>query len=105
VTAHSRFLWHELIGRKVFDSDGQLIDHTLDLVCRPIDGRLTVTGLLVGPYRIFARLGLHRGLRRRHHRVEVSWENIAELGDDIRLKVSRREVLAASPRLGNGGRR
>jgi sporulation protein YlmC with PRC-barrel domain len=105
VTAHSRFLWHDLVGRKVVDRDGHLIDHTLDLVCRPIDGQLTVTALLVGPYTILARLGLHRGLRGRHRRVEIPWENIAELGDDIRLTLSRQEVLDVNPPPGNGGRR
>jgi sporulation protein YlmC with PRC-barrel domain len=105
VTARSRFLWHDLVGRKVVDCDGQLIDHILDLVCRPIEGQLTVTGLLVGPDAILARLGLHRGLRGRHHRVEIPWENIAEVGDDIRLKISRQEVLAASPPLGTRGHR
>ncbi len=105
MTVGTRFLWHELVGRQVVDCDGQVIDHTLDLVCRPIQGQLTVTGLLVGPDTILARLGLHRGVRGQHRQVEISWENIAELGDDIRLKISRQEVLAASPDLGRRGRR
>lgn len=92
-TSSRRLTWHSLVGSAVYDRDGKLVGHCTDLVARPVDGRLTVTHILVGPQSLFARMALARWFDFGRGRVEIPWEAITELGDEMmRLDVHRDEV-------------
>jgi sporulation protein YlmC with PRC-barrel domain len=83
----TRLRFHELVGRRVVDRDGRLIDHVVDLTATPVDGRLTVSALLVGPAAFLARIGQRRWLVPGRSPIEIPWGEVVEVGDEIRVAI------------------
>lgn len=87
----------DLVGSKVYDSDGKLLGHCFDVEATATGPRvsdewgnaLQVSGILCGPVAIVQRLGYrHRDIRGPHglrwlaHRLKgyrVSWDQVASV--------------------------
>ncbi len=88
----SRHRWHALVGRRVLDADGRVIDHLVDLVAQPKGDRMTVSALLVGPGAVFTRIGQTRWIGADRGPIEIPWSDVVEMGDVIRVR-GRRDDL------------
>lgn len=84
-----RLRCHELIGRRVVDRDGKCIDHLVDFVATPVGDRLTISALLVGPRAFVARVAQRRWLLGDLAPIEIPWSEVIEVGDTVRVAVSR----------------
>ena len=102
---NGRVRLHELMGRRVVDCDGKLVDHLADVVARPVDGRLAVTALLVGRRALFARVARRRWLGAARGPIVVPWQQVEELGEEVRLRVARSELPPAHRGRGREGAR
>ena len=89
----SRHRWHALVGRRVVDADGLVIDHLVDLVAQPKGDRMTVSALLVGPRAVFTRIGQTRWIGADRGPVEIPWSDVVELGNVIRVRARRDDLL------------
>lgn len=81
-----RVRWHELARRPVLDADGRRIGHVVDVVAAPVDDRLVVRALLVGQRAWWARIVQSRWFTSARQPMEVAWEDVVELGDEIRTR-------------------
>lgn len=93
----TRLRFHELVGRRVVDRDGKLIDHVADLMATPVDDRLTISALLVGPAAFVARVGQRRWLGPDRGPIEIAWREVVDVGDEIRVTVDRDEARRRRP--------
>lgn len=84
-----RIRYHELVGKRVVTSDGHNIGRISDLSAEPRDGKLYVTGLLVGPTALFRRIAFKIKVDR------VPWRLVDQVGDRVRLRVSLDELRKA----------
>lgn len=91
-----RVTYHQLVGLRVVDRDGRHVGRVVDLVAEPAgEGRLYVTGLLVGRTALMRRIG--RARWQPHPRV-VAWADIAGLdGAGIRLRVPAGGIRRGRP--------
>lgn len=82
--------YHQIVGRHVVTRDGHTAGWISDLVARPVDGKLRVTGLLIGPSGLVKRVlvaGKPTG--------EIPWAYVERVGKDVRLRVTRAELAAS----------
>lgn len=95
--SRTRVSWQDLVGRRVVAGDGVVVGRVVDLVVGPVGGRVVLVGLTVGRRALLARIGPGRLIDRRLGRIEVPWEAIAELGQEIRLTISEQHLRASRP--------
>ena len=88
----SRVRWHELARRPVLGDGGKRIGHVVDVVASPVDDRMTVVALLVGRRAWWGRIVQSRWFKPPGRPVEIAWDDIVELGDEIRTGVRREDV-------------
>jgi sporulation protein YlmC with PRC-barrel domain len=84
-----RVRWHELARRPVLDVDGKRIGHVVDVVAAPVDDRMTVRGLLVGRKAWWGRIVQSRWFNVGRQPIEIAWDDVVELGDEVRTGVRR----------------
>jgi len=80
------------VGRHIVTRDGRKAGWIADLVAKPIDGKLRVTGLLIGPSGLIARMfvaGKPTG--------DIPWSYVDRVGKDVRLRVTWDELQAREP--------
>jgi sporulation protein YlmC with PRC-barrel domain len=87
----TRFRYHELVGSRVVDRDGNHLGRLEELVAAPRDDRtMEVTGLLLGYAGMAERFGYRRG---RFPRREVDWDLVAGVSPGlIRLRITAAEL-------------
>jgi sporulation protein YlmC with PRC-barrel domain len=100
---NERFQLDLLVGRRVYDAEGQKLGRVDEILLVREDDRYAVEGLLMGMNSLAERLGVTRPLERLERRLNlrlwraedhiIFWEQIDHIGSEsIRLKVQRAEV-------------
>ena len=93
MTGSRRMRWHELARRPVLDVEGKRIGHVVDVAAAPVDDdRLAIRGLLVGPRAWWARIMQTRWLGPQRQPIEIAWDDVVEVGEQIRTGVRREEA-------------
>ena len=81
-----RMRYHELVGKRVVSADGRDLGRVADLSAEPRDGRLFVTGLLVGPTALFRRIAFKVPVKR------IRWKWVIKVGDRIHLRITEQQL-------------
>jgi sporulation protein YlmC with PRC-barrel domain len=76
----------------VLDVDGKRIGHVVDVVAAPVDDRLAVRGLLVGRRAWWGRIVQSRWFKPERRPIEIAWNDVVEVGDEIRTVVRREQA-------------
>lgn len=100
-----RATYHELVARAVVDAEGKHVGRVADLRAENVNGRLRVTGLLVGEEQLLARFGLQIAELVGHGRLIgyfVPWPAIVSIDKRIKLRVGK-ESLERLPAVGRLG--
>lgn len=95
--------YYELVGKPVITADGDHLGRVEDLLAEPRDETPRVSALLVGPAALARRIGFKRLLLfRAAPPRQIPWSAVAEIGDAVRLRATRREIEQGSRRDGDG---
>lgn len=81
-----RMRYHELVGKRVVSADGKDLGRVADLTAEPRDGRLFVTGFLMGPTALFRRIAFRFPVMR------IRWKWVAKVGDRIYLRTTEQQL-------------
>ena len=80
-----RMRYHELVGKHAVSSDGKDLGRVADLSAESMDGRLRVTGLLIGSGALFRRIAFRVPVKR------VRWKWVKRVGDRIYLRITAQQ--------------